>query len=193
MMQRTYFITSFVPLPEEGKKYLDSLQLPYRLIEKSERSWIISCDSSLGDKILKYPRFFFEAFGKRSNLMIAHNDGPLARYLGEESLSFFVGEICYLSEVILKNASYGKYEFVPLLSNEFKKLDETLLMTIHEYLLSERRADIASDHLYIHRNTFLYRLKKIREKANIDLNSYHDCLLFELFFQFTHHSLPRYN
>lgn len=194
MDYKVFFISSFDPIDQEkGSSYLKSLGVDYMITESNDKSWIIYAEPLFAAKIIKYPRFFFEAFGPRTTMMISHNDGPLARFLSSEALSFFSGSIAYLPEVILKNASFGKYDFVPLLANEFKGVDETLLLTMREYLLSELRADIASEHLYIHRNTFAYRLKKFKKDTGLDMSSYHDCLLLELFFQFTHVTLPRYN
>lgn len=193
-MERIYYISSFNPIDQEkGKNYLKSLGQEYYLADSSEKALVIIGDSAIFDQVMRFPRQFFDAFGSRSTIMESPFYSSLASHLANEALSFFTGNVCHLPEVILKSASFGKYDFVPLLADEFKRVDETLLLTMHEYLMCEMREDIASEHLYIHRNTFAYRLKKFKKMTGLDLSRYHDCLTLELFFQFTHHSLPRYN
>ncbi|MGN1075804.1 MAG: helix-turn-helix domain-containing protein, partial [Candidatus Enteromonas sp.] len=42
---------------------------------------------------------------------------------------------------------------------------------------------LSAQTLFVHRNTFLYRLNKFIELTNLDIRDYHNALLLELYFQ----------
>ncbi|HBB05327.1 MAG TPA: hypothetical protein DCZ41_01870, partial [Firmicutes bacterium] len=45
-------------------------------------------------------------------------------------------------------------------------------------------ACLTAETLYIHRNTFNYRLNAFIEKTGLDIREYHNALLLEFYFQF---------
>lgn len=58
-----------------------------------------------------------------------------------------------------------------------------LYKTLHQYLACHFNASQAAEKLHIHRTTFLYRLKKINELTEIDLDSWDSILHYMLSFQ----------
>jgi len=51
----------------------------------------------------------------------------------------------------------------------FEKVNPDVLETARVYLLAGSNAKLAAQELYLHRNTFNYRLNKFREMTKIDL------------------------
>jgi DNA-binding PucR family transcriptional regulator len=44
-------------------------------------------------------------------------------------------------------------------------------------------ATLSAKRLFVHRNTFLYRLNRFIELTNLDIRDYHNALFLELYFQ----------
>ena len=53
-----------------------------------------------------------------------------------------------------------------------KKHDTQLSLTLYQYLANERNSVVAAEAMFIHRNTLIYRLKKIDTLVDIDYDSF---------------------
>lgn len=72
-------------------------------------------------------------------------------------------------------------ELQTLLNNELDKIDKELIDTAKTYLECNMNAVLASNTLYIHRNTFNYRLNKFIEITQLDIKNYNNSLIFFLY------------
>ncbi|HHX95190.1 MAG TPA: hypothetical protein GX691_05150 [Clostridia bacterium] len=77
----------------------------------------------------------------------------------------------------------GEAYIKELYENTVKKLEEydinkqgDLVATLEAYLACGKNVSVASRELFIHRNTLIYRLQKIEEILNIDLNNHEEIL-----------------
>ncbi len=61
-----------------------------------------------------------------------------------------------------------------LLLDYDKAHDSELAYTLYMFLISERNVSAAADAMYMHRNTIIYRLKKIDSLVQIDYSSFHE-------------------
>lgn len=91
-----------------------------------------------------------------------------------EKVVFQEEEYCekvFYAAVIEKygEAAYKEYEFEQLEEEDTAK-GTCFYNTLKEYLLCGCNVGMAAKHLYIHRNTMIYRLTKIRELLDIDIN-----------------------
>jgi len=79
----------------------------------------------------------------------------------------------YFLEELGKGLFSNKNLFHPAISF-LKKYDETnnmnLYRTLYEYILNERNITATSKALFVHRNTLLYRLQKITQLLNLNLD-----------------------
>lgn len=81
-----------------------------------------------------------------------------------------------MSLVILKYSLQGDLELYNELKKEFLSLDKELLSTALAYINCNMNACLASKSLYIHRNTFNYRLNKFIEQTSLDLRNYNNSI-----------------
>ena len=58
-------------------------------------------------------------------------------------------------------------------------MNDSLLNTLKYYLLSQKNVSKTSKIIFMHRNTVMYRLKKIQEALEVDLSDPNTC--FELY------------
>ena len=98
-----------------------------------------------------------------------------------EALSAFPNKVVHMSDLILNEISYGDYSSLSFLKASFRDLPSEVALTASAYLRYGLDASLASDALYIHRNTFLYRLEKFKSLTGMDIRDYHDALLYEIY------------
>lgn len=82
-----------------------------------------------------------------------------------------------LSLVILQYYMSGDLELYEELKKEFSLLKKELLDTAIAYINCNMNACLASKSLYIHRNTFNYRLNKFIEQTSLDIRNYNNSIL----------------
>jgi DNA-binding PucR family transcriptional regulator len=64
--------------------------------------------------------------------------------------------------------------------HQFEGVPRELLLTATAFIESGLNATRASKKLYIHRNTFNYRLQKFIEWTSLDIRDYHHAFYFRL-------------
>ncbi len=122
------------------------------------------------------------------SVIIAHRRGEFEEKMLKEALTYYPNQCFSLADILLKEVSFGNYSSIPLLAAEFKKVDSELLLSAGTFLRCGLNGLLTAETLYIHRNTFNYRLNSFIEQTNLDIRDYHNALLLELYFQFTNKS-----
>jgi len=121
--------------------------------------------------------------------LCSHAGDTLSKKLLKDAMAYFPNQAVFPTDVIMKQMSFLDYSSFPLLSSLFKDIDRELLLTAGTYLRCGLDASLAAKELFIHRNTFSYRLNAFIEKTDLDIRDYHNALLLELYFQLS--SMPR--
>lgn len=122
-------------------------------------------------------------------LLCCHQNTSFEQKLLLEALAYFPNQALFPSDVILKEISFGNYSSFYPLTLLFKDVPREWMMTAGTYLRCGLDASLSARHLFIHRNTFNYRLEKFIEKTGLDIRDYHNALLLELYFQLS--NVPR--
>ena len=76
-------------------------------------------------------------------------------------------------------------EFMSKLSEVFKKnsidsLDQETLFTINMFFENSLNVSETSRKLFVHRNTLVYRLEKIKKLTGLDLREFDDAIIFKV-------------
>lgn len=123
--------------------------------------------------------------GANISILICHKEYDLSSKLLNGAIAYFPNQTCFMSDLLYREISFGDYSSFPMLAASFRGLDKEILLTVGSFLRNGLNAIETADALYIHRNTFNYRLKKFNEITSLDIRDYHDALLLELYFQFS--------
>ena len=75
-----------------------------------------------------------------------------------------------------------KYKLLNKYKNFFDSLDGATIQTIDTFLDMDLNISNTSKALYVHRNTLIYRLDKIKNDINLDLKSFKDALTFSILY-----------
>lgn len=124
-----------------------------------------------------------EDLGSAISVLVSHEDSPFSRKLLKEAVAYYPNRTLFMTDVLMKEMSFGDYSSFTTLRSLFKGIDHELMLTVGEYLRSGLDASKAAERLFVHRNTFNYRLNKFIEVTNLDVRDYHNALLLELYFQ----------
>ena len=116
--------------------------------------------------------------------LACHRDDELERKLLRNALAFFPNQCVCLSDVLMKEFSFGDYSSLSLVRREFGSVPHEILLTAGTFLRCGLNASLAAETLLIHRNTFNYRLEKFIDLTGLDIRDYHNALLLEIYFQF---------
>ncbi|MCB2298017.1 PucR family transcriptional regulator [Clostridium tagluense] len=71
-----------------------------------------------------------------------------------------------------------KQELLGMLKDKFDALDSEMIITIEQFVNSGLNISDAARKLYVHRNTLIYRLDKIKKETNFDIRDFKDASVF---------------
>ena len=124
-----------------------------------------------------------EDLGGSISFLATHDRGELSKKLLKDALAYFPNQAVFPTDVLMKEMSFADYTSIPLLTSCFSRLDHELLLTAGTYLRCGLDASLSAKELFIHRNTFNYRLNSFIEETSLDIRDYHNALLLEIYFQ----------
>jgi len=85
-----------------------------------------------------------------------------------------------LADLILDLALEGDYELVHLAKKQYATVPRQLMVTAETFVSCGLNASLAAKKLYVHRNTFSYRLNQFIEATNLDIRDYHNAQFFNI-------------
>ncbi len=88
--------------------------------------------------------------------------------------------ILHIVDVMILEASEGEQVLFNLFNNQMKRVSHETILTAKAFIENDCNAIAAADALYIHRNTFSYRLNKFIDQTNMDIRDFHFARLFSL-------------
>ena len=112
----------------------------------------------------------------------------------EADLALKIKKIFKTHDIITKYNSLGKARLIygvpveickifineVLKKNKIKDLDEETIETINKFFENNLNISETSRKLFIHRNTLVYRLEKIKSLTNLDIRTFEDATMFNL-------------
>ena len=122
-----------------------------------------------------------ESFPERFGALLTNIAGPLAERLLQAALSHYPNKVAYPDEVILRDTLYGSFTLYHPFLAHFDKAKAEWVKSGLAYLDHHADKKEAAEALYLHRNSLLYRLRKLKEVAGIDINEPHEVALLLIF------------
>ena len=153
------------------------------------------------EEIEGYARSIIDAIAKKHGLKVlvgissvVDNLKDLARAYKEARIAFEVGKVFDIERPVIsyENLGIGRLIYqLPttlcemFLSEVFKKgslesLDRETLMTVQSFFENNLNVSETSRKLFVHRNTLVYRLEKIRKLSGLDLREFDHAVTFKV-------------
>lgn len=111
-------------------------------------------------------------------VLVSHRENKLNDQALELAVKHNSGTLVNLADVCLLAVKENHTDFISNLENYFDKVDSELLRTMAAYLANSNSGLKTSENLYIHRNTWLYRLHKFYQLTKLDLRDADDVAFF---------------
>jgi sugar diacid utilization regulator len=139
---------------------------------------LMIADQSFTDFLFTILPTLTQDLGIRVSVVISHLDYPCAQEAGMVAALRKPSEILHLAELILLLLSDQQHPLIALVKEEFLRIPRDLYLTASAYLKAGLNATKASEKLYIHRNTFRYRLQQFIEFTSLDIRDHFHALYF---------------
>lgn len=163
---------------------LQESQIPLEIAYHDPRRGYILSDERLSLFLNQKAMSIHYDLGAAITFLACHKEDDLERKLLPEALAYYPNQLVYLSDVMLKQFSYGNFASLFLLSKEFRGVDPLLMETVGTYLRTGMNALQTAELLFVHRNTVNNRIAEFIEATSLDIRDYHNALLLEIYFQF---------
>ena len=149
-----------------------------QVIQKSQWAFFSSEDA-------KTPiQSFLDLYQQEHNVKIHLLKSYRLHALGEKAsllgLKLNPGKIDHLGDFLVQLMIEGNMSLIPFIQAEFANVPRHLMQTASMLLLSDMNATVASQRLYVHRNTFSYRLKQFITLTGLDIRIHDHALFFTL-------------
>ncbi len=184
MTKQYLFLANGAINRESFKDALDSLGAPYEIAYEGPDKGFIAAEPRFAVLLQSVMAPLHEDLNIALTVVSAHRAGELELKAVREALAYFPNRCLFLTDVLMKEFSFGDYSSLPLLRKEFIGVGHELSLTAEAYLRCGLNASLAAESLIIHRNTFDYRLGKFIDLTGLDIRDYHNALLLEIYFQF---------
>ncbi len=129
--------------------------------------------------LLKTLKSHMEDSGFNLTGVISYQDDDVLK----EALSFAkvvaANQIVHLADIVLLESIHNQQTIIRLLDATFRNVSFDYIITAQAFIEQACNALLASEALYIHRNTFSYRLNKFIDQTNLDIRDFHNARLFQ--------------
>ena len=186
-MDKKYFLLrSASPFPrEELFALLVENEVDARDIEfLSSSSLLFKAEVSFYPRLSRISTYFKLHYPtSQFSILIAHRHSQFEDRLLESAIAYFPYKACYPNEVIMKEIGYDNYSSYGELMDLFRPAynEKPIYETGVAYLACGLDASLAAKSLFLHRNTFNYRLNQFKEKTGVDLRDFHNAQLFSIY------------
>lgn len=116
-------------------------------------------------------------FGISLTFLASHEESETALYFLQKACSLCNEKCSYLSDVLFTCILAG-IDTTPYLKQQFAHIAHEEMQCAFMYVSCGMSVMRAAKKLFIHRNTFTYRLQKFINASNLDIREFHNALYF---------------
>jgi len=120
--------------------------------------------------------------GIHLSMVIGYAHDHVLAQASKVAKSAFDHEVAHLYQILLYELKHHTHDTTLALQTKINQLDHDDRLTLKKYLEYHMNAILAAEALYVHRNTFNYRLNKAIESSGINIKIQPFSLLLQLYF-----------
>lgn len=179
-MKKFYYISSLEKLEAASMKqfFLQGYKDNFSFSIVNSKQILIIADQSFTDFLFTILPTLTQDLGIRVSVVISHLAYPIAQEAGMVAALRKPSDILHLAELMLLLLSDKHHPLIDGVKDEFLRIPRDLYLTASAYLKAGLNATKASEKLYIHRNTFRYRLQQFIEFTSLDIRDHFHALYF---------------
>jgi hypothetical protein len=177
-----YYLASQQPLKEAMlKPWLEEVigkKIQFQFISPHQRWFLLPTDEC--DMIQSFLSAYTQEYHDKIHVLItyrSHRLGEVASLIGVKQNQ---GKVDHLADVLIQLMVANNPVLIPLIRDEFKSVPRHLMLTAIKLMQCGMNASLASQKLYLHRNTFTYRLNQFINLTGLDIRDHNHALFFNL-------------
>lgn len=144
------------------------------------KSGVLTSDEYLYDYLESLIPVIMSDTDNSYSFLMSHDDSILSREALKKMASGRGIHLINLADLLLNLAIEGDYDLVRMAKKQFAMVPRQLMVTAESFLSCGLNASLAAKKLYVHRNTFSYRLNQFIEATNLDIRDFHNALFFNI-------------
>lgn len=160
---------------------MNAYSFHYSLIMESTNNGYIISDEGFFDILENLLPILMQDLDNQITILVSHANDELAYYAMNKAYLISTNKISLLSELILDLALKGDVSLLPYMRKEFDGVDHQIMLTAEAFIKCGLNATLASKKLYVHRNTFNYRLNQFIDATNLDIRDYFNAQYFAIY------------
>ena len=181
-MKKYFHFQSDGPLSE--KQLLGLLEDNYRgditLTMVTSQSGYCLADADLADTLEVLLPVMVSDLGISITFLVSHANDHFAQLALRKAVLTRKERCTHLGDLLLDGLLSGDRSLLTEAAKEFSAVPHELMLTAEVYAACGLNASLAAQKLYVHRNTFNYRLKKFVELTGLDIRDYHNATYFTI-------------
>jgi hypothetical protein len=180
---KNYFLfhTKIKVHPNQLKEIIqENYRFPFSLDMVSAQEGVIIANDTLYDVMETLLPLINQDFEIGLTILVSHQDHRLAKFVLRYLVQKGIMTCRFLADVLMERIIDSDTQFNSLMMDEFKSLPRELILTASMFIHCGLNAIKTANKLYVHRNTFNYRLQKFIALTGLDIRDYRHALYFEL-------------
>jgi hypothetical protein len=153
---------------------------PYHVEVISTKQVAIEADESLTIFLEGILPSLNQDLGVSLYVLITHKLSPIMSQSGRYMVTKQYDPLLHLGELLLLLIIDQQQGMLTLFKKEFSTIPRDLYLTASSYIRSGLNATKASEKLYVHRNTFNYRLQQFIAVTQLDIRDHFHALYFNI-------------
>ncbi|HNY74043.1 MAG: helix-turn-helix domain-containing protein [Bacilli bacterium] len=113
--------------------------------------------------------------------LMSHDDSQVSRTAMKKMTKSRGVHLSTMADILLNLALENDFELISLAKRQYAAISRPLMVTAEMFISCGLNASLAAKKLYVHRNTFAYRLNQFIEATNLDIRDFHNALFFNIF------------
>lgn len=121
-------------------------------------------------------------------VLMCHDNSDLSRLALNKAKKGPNIYLTNMADLLFNLVIDGDYDLFFAVKKKFDTISRQLMLTAETFVSTGLNASLAAKKLYIHRNTFAYRLNQFIEAINLDIRDYHNAQFFSIVLRLISHS-----
>lgn len=178
----TYYVRSMLPIQEKLFRPLLEEVLAQKIsIQVLSKSLVVfQTNQDHTGELQTFLDTYQQEFNVKFHALKTYRIHPMGEYGSQLGLKNNPGKVDTLADLVLQTMLEGQRGFVRYIYEEFQLVPRHLMQTASTLIACDMKATNASKKLYIHRNTFAYRLNQFIQLTGLDIRLHDHALFFTL-------------
>lgn len=186
---KNYFLfhTKIKIQPSDLKQIIqENYRLPFTFEMVNAQEGVILAEHALYDVMETLLPVINQDVSIGLTILVSHQNHSLAQSVLKYLVHKGITTCRYLADVLMERVMDSDTQFNAMIIQEFKPISRELFLTASMFIHCGLNAIKTANKLYVHRNTFNYRLQKFIAITGLDIRDYRHALYFELASRLVH-------